>query len=518
MASSQPSIHTANDGPIEVALQEEYDSEESSSSETPPHPQGPQHMRSDSKTSTSSERDAKDTIQFGNTVFKICEPDETNDGFSVVDHLSVLEVLPNLEERTVGGTPRPPTHALPVLSGKAAVIFYLSAFAIIGSSLRTYLGRIFGYDCEFPIPKEQWDYLHPLSTCLTATGLTEQNGGALFIDLPANMLGSLLMGILTPLKKNRPILPWLLPDHRLQNFDVIHLSLRTALCGSLTTFASWNTQMIVMMVGHETIDGSPRIVQAIFGYIIGANCAIACFQVGRHIGQGLYEWRKGSVASSSAGNEEDRSSSRESRSADTDVESQSTAPSKNLKGRLSRQRQGGRGKPFFSKLCDFMDVLVHGKYSPLIFSLLLLALFLVGDLEMDSNFHKKMWMTCLFAPFGTVLRWQLSFLNGMWFRDSKILKYFPVGTFFANLGGCIISIVAAALMARGDGLSETSELLIYAIKVGFAGNLSTVSTFAKEVVLLSEKSNTGPAYFYAAISMVTCCLVSVVLYSTIVKL
>jgi fluoride ion exporter CrcB/FEX len=40
----------------------------------------------------------------------------------------------------------------------------------------------------------------------------------------------------------------------------------------------------------------------------------------------------------------------------------------------------------------------------------------------------------------------------------------------------------------------------------------------KEVVLLSEKSNTGPAYFYAVISMVTCCLVSVVLYSTIVKL
>ena len=515
--SSGQSRRTEDDAPTEVALHKEFVDEASSANSSRSQSQSPPHGSVDFETALTLGGTSKDAIKLGNAVFRICDPndddDDDDDGGSILGQVSALEKLPNLEEETVGGTPRPPTHALPFLSGRIAVILYLSAFAIIGSSLRTYLGRIFGYDCEFP--PEQWDYLHPLSTCLTATGLTEQNGGALFIDLPANMLGSLLMGVMTPVDKNIPVLPWLLPDHRLQNYDVIHLSLRTALCGSLTTFASWNTQMIVMMAGHETVNGSPQIVQAIFGYIIGLNCAVASFQVGRHLGKGLYSLRKRS--SSSSGGEEDDRNNRNYNSADnTDVESQSTASTK-MKGYPFRRRRGRR-RPTSQVIRDFVDVLVHGKYSPFVFASLLLALFFIGDFKMDSSFHKKLWMSAIFSPFGTVLRWQLSLLNGIWFRDSKLLKYFPFGTFFANISGCTISILAASVMIRLDGRSESADLWLYAIKIGFAGNLSTVSTFAKEIVLLSEKNRIGPAYFYAIVSMATCCLVGIILYVSIIKL
>lgn len=68
-------------------------------------------------------------------------------------------------------------------------IAYLSSFAVFGAVLRVYFGRFFGLDCGAPnIP----DFLTPLSSriCVTNNGQTDQTGGALFTDLPANMFGS----------------------------------------------------------------------------------------------------------------------------------------------------------------------------------------------------------------------------------------------------------------------------------------------------------------------------------------
>jgi hypothetical protein len=86
-------------------------------------------------------------------------------------------------------------------------ILYITTFAIIGTICRIYIGRFFGLDC---IWKEQQDgqddgsmdtsrndFLTPLSSqiCLTSDGKT-QRGGAIFIDLPANMLGSYVIELL----------------------------------------------------------------------------------------------------------------------------------------------------------------------------------------------------------------------------------------------------------------------------------------------------------------------------------
>lgn len=67
-------------------------------------------------------------------------------------------------------------------------IFYLSISAILGSSLRVYMARIFGSDCQ---AEQASDFLVPFSSriCVTNNGRTEQTGGALFTDFPANVLG-----------------------------------------------------------------------------------------------------------------------------------------------------------------------------------------------------------------------------------------------------------------------------------------------------------------------------------------
>jgi CrcB-like protein, Camphor Resistance (CrcB) len=112
----------------------------------------------------------------------------------------------------------------------AAPLFYVSAFAILGTVLRLYVGRFFGLDC---LQKEsqndvESDFLFPLSSlvCITSDGRTER-GGAVFIDLPANMLGSFCMGLLSSSGLRR--------DHPLRKDASLNLGLKVGFCGCLTT-------------------------------------------------------------------------------------------------------------------------------------------------------------------------------------------------------------------------------------------------------------------------------------------
>lgn len=72
-------------------------------------------------------------------------------------------------------------------------LLYISAFSVIGTTLRVYIGRLLGHDCvlsEHGI-YELDDFFAEISTqvCVTSDGKL-QRGGALFVDLPANMIGS----------------------------------------------------------------------------------------------------------------------------------------------------------------------------------------------------------------------------------------------------------------------------------------------------------------------------------------
>lgn len=131
-------------------------------------------------------------------------------------------------------------------------VVYLSLFTTVGVTMRAFMGRFFGGDCESNAMGHTIDdFLWPVShkICITANGRTEQYGGALFIDLPANMFGSFIMGYYTGHSVDWPAMPCLSHDHPLQEEKGLHVGLKTALCGSLTTFSSWNSQMVLMMDG-----------------------------------------------------------------------------------------------------------------------------------------------------------------------------------------------------------------------------------------------------------------------------
>lgn len=72
--------------------------------------------------------------------------------------------------------------------------YFISTFAILGTVLRVYMGRFFGLDCllkEHDLSSNtSRDFLTPISSllCITSDGRL-QRGGAIFIDLPANILG-----------------------------------------------------------------------------------------------------------------------------------------------------------------------------------------------------------------------------------------------------------------------------------------------------------------------------------------
>jgi fluoride ion exporter CrcB/FEX len=116
---------------------------------------------------------------------------------------------------------------------------YISLFATFGAVIRVFMGRLFGLDCE-RVGNEIDDFLTPFSSeiCVTASGKTDQTGGAFFSDLPSNILGSFVIGVLSPAIASGHPIPWFRKDHRLQHHEAFHTALKVGLCGCLTTCKS----------------------------------------------------------------------------------------------------------------------------------------------------------------------------------------------------------------------------------------------------------------------------------------
>ena len=142
---------------------------------------------------------------------------------------------PENEENSTdrGSQSRPiPEHYLSFLSHAR----HISIFAAFGTIIRIFTGRFFGLDCDPETAVD--DFLLPLTKhiCITSSGKFTR-GGALFTDLPANMIGSFLIGLVSPLvlSDGGYHLPWFSPEHHLQYHKAFHTAFATGLCGCLTT-------------------------------------------------------------------------------------------------------------------------------------------------------------------------------------------------------------------------------------------------------------------------------------------
>ncbi|KND02184.1 uncharacterized protein SPPG_09047 [Spizellomyces punctatus DAOM BR117] len=117
----------------------------------------------------------------------------------------------------------------------------------------------------------------------------------------------------------------------------------------------------------------------------------------------------------------------------------------------------------------------------------LLVAILCGTLS--SQRHT--WFATIFGPIGTMVRYRFAALNGKY-------RSFPFGTFLVNIIGTAI-LGALYVISHAAALDPTSCSVITGLADGFCGCLTTVSTFVVELELLGLRRS----YIYGFTSI--CC-------------
>lgn len=434
----------------------------------------------------------------------------------------------------------------------AIVLLQLCLWSELGVLTRIYLDRLFNDGCD-----DGW------GLCLTSERTTTKQYGAEFFDLPANMLGCFVMGLLSTgavlglkTKKTLAILP---ASHHFQGEKELQVGLRTGYCGSLTTFASWELSLLQLLIGSTGGNGG-QWQQWLWGYIIGFELAYASHLIGEHAALCIHRWllpegskepeeeitemERPTEAQAEGedlyGNEElndvlgdrqqqpdghqhDGQETRQDRNKEgktemTDLERPTEAPEEgeDLYGTADShqvltasqsQRANGHAQPGqdlerathprhrshvkpangpkAKSSGSSKKPAVNTKLSPSticcgVLCLLLTVLWVVlaiVDSERKHAGRRTQWFALLFAPFGCTLRWLLSKLNT---KEYPILPWFPFGTFAANMMACSIDFIIGGLTNRYT-LGYWPLVILPAIRVGYAGSLSTVSTFIAEV-------------------------------------
>ncbi len=453
---------------------------------------------------------------------------------------------------------------------------------MFGALLRMVLAQLFGEECKNPGTIGWLKAGQPL--CVTADGEQSISGGIIFADFPANLLGSFIMGFMQgtdtmDLPKPIPI-AWLNENHPFQSDKTIHLAIRTGFCGSLTTFSSWNSEMVMMLLGEDADKGS-LIFRALFGYFIGVETCIASFILGKNIARyifslvnpalnleaaeaarvkvcGVYintelaDYERRFLSGFEMGQydthintdavvqlekwklstEECRRHGHQLLPLLTDVEYQTMVLDEKLerdlivpaveagwdieslenwvymKRKIEELKGGGLITPRDFKFTPAVSIFL------ILFILCFTGLFALGDGDTYTVTYRTMLYACLMAPTGTLLRWKLSSFNG---RISKH-NWFPVGTYAANVLGSLLSATMIALETHLYGYKSFWQMgSARAVKVGFAGCLSTVSTFVAETSGFLKSTNPIRAYVYVILSIASSAALGALAFHTLHK-
>lgn len=130
-----------------------------------------------------------------------------------------------------------------------------------------------------------------------------------------------------------------------------------------------------------------------------------------------------------------------------------------------------------------------------------LAVVLAAALDPSAG-RRSRWLAAAFAPPGAVLRWMLARLNK---------EDMPRGTFLANMLASLIDCILASLLYRRVGGTRAS-VWFSAMFTGFAGSLSTISTFVGELRALPS----GKRLAYAIFSVCVAQFLFLVIYGVVV--
>jgi fluoride ion exporter CrcB/FEX len=403
----------------------------------------------------------------------------------------------------------------------------------------------------------------------------------MFTDLPANMLGCFLMGLLVsgdetlgiPIDMPVAMLP---QKHWFQSLYVTQIGLRTGLCGSLTTFASWNVQMVQMMCGNLVIVES-QWVSALFGYAVGWMVALKSYEMGRDVAVALHRWNNPALAEEANHIRSQQElgilvhrnlpelERRFLHNLDEKIASERNLDASKVKllEQWKEQTTNHRGGAYWKELREIeqtvlvrdeepreelmevardagwdvaalwewkihtkdkkertdeemkddktfgLEAQVHALFLFISTCFLIWGFVALQSPEMTVVTYRTNFLSTLLSPFGTLLRWLLSSFNGSIRKEGW--EWLPIGTLAANLLAVAISGLAAALTL---GTSNPAiKMWEAAVKTGFAGSLSTVSTYIAETEgLLRALPRHAWGYYYSFGSILLACLVGIIFY------
>ena len=450
----------------------------------------------------------------------------------------------------------------------ASEVVALAVYSYLGVTIRRILGQIFGRGCHKP-GTVGWNESGWMP-CTTDPGDSSNTGGAMFVDIPSNILGCFLMGffisadatLLGVVSVDDIPLAFLPRSNGFQSWSDTHLGLRTGFLGSLTTYASWNTQMVVMIcAGKGTVLGT-QWVSALFGYLVGWMVALLSYRCGKDLAVAFSRRSNPDLrrkadqledhtsmlvqhelpdllhTSSTNGEHEHDESKHDESKQDEDVDhfqqTNDDIENNGLRKRAFRPFLGIHGmhrqkkKPNAYLTEVKRDAGYDGKYmarenvNTLRWELgvnstaffITTALLIWGAIAMSgsdepSKTYRTYFIAALLSPFGTILRWQLSRLNGK-IRNSR-WAWLPIGTFAANMIASSISALMQAIMLKIDG--QLALAFVGAIQFGFAGCLSTVSTFVVEIEsLMKALPQHAFGYYYSLLTVGSAAILGIACY------
>ncbi|XP_024521604.1 uncharacterized protein LOC112343034 isoform X1 [Selaginella moellendorffii] len=318
-----------------------------------------------------------------------------------------------------------------VLLDQVSVLAHLATFGILGVLLRYGLEQLFG----------------PTIAQVTDTS------SALFIDLPANMLGCFFMGWVGVVLKKE-----------IAHFsEHLAVGLSTGLMGSITTFASWSQSMVRIITAGCWVRG-------LLGFLLGMELAMMSLLIGIDSANLLLACKLD----------------------DATTEASKSKKPKKLYWRHTTQLL----------LFVFLSI-----------GLWTMAFFLLFR-ENDYR-RKKLWIACTLAPLGVWLRWWLSNLNGRGVAGR--LCWLPTGTLCANVTASLAEFVLNILELLGVVSNHQLLLVSGGIQFGMLGCMSTVSTLAAEIYWLERRAVGWKrcGYAYACLSILVTLLAGLISFSAV---
>lgn len=214
--------------------------------------------------------------------------------------------------------------------------------------------------------------------------------------------------------------------------------------------------MVVMLLGGNGTDLGCQWLAAISGLIVGTQVALTSLIGGQHAGILIMRHLDKTMASTVVPEEVELRDSKDQVSRTTHVEHRKPLQNPSESSPWS----------WFSAATTFI-------------SLSITAASLYGAISLaGAPFLRKVCIAVLLGPVGAILRWRLGGFNGLL---TGSFSWLPIGTLAANMVACALAFVAHGLSIQLHPLSTSEALVIFAIKSGFCGALSTVSTWVVEV-------------------------------------